>query len=185
MDNTQEQNIINYTTPPLSLMVTGGAFALFSPILYLIFLSFSSDKLLPIVVASVTAIMGIVMFCMRFFFTVRVKGAINKARGEGMDGKIASDFINGEKYLHGTMIVGEVYVFCKGMGTLVSCREITKVERKQNYYKGVPTSENIRVKLLDGKTVTLCGVNYIQDDSSDADDAIRAIERRCPNIVNR
>ena len=42
-----------------------------------------------------------------------------------------------------------------------------------------------RVKLLDGKTVTLCGVNIIEDDSIDIGTAVRAIEERCPNIVNR
>ena len=182
MSSSAKQEIIDYATPPISLMIVGLVFFAVSPIVYLIAHAIASENWRAVVCGTVTGVMGLVFAMLRFYCLAAAKRAIKKSEENASSSLLAEDFRNGKKFLNYRVICGDYYFLTKGMGVIVKLSEIDEIRRETKYYKGVPSSENLTAVMKDRRKVTLISIGQIEGSHPPLGDILRHIERVAPDI---
>lgn len=182
MSENTKKEIVKYCSPPVVVMVMGLVFVLISPVVYRIVKSVTSDSVKPIIVGSVTAVMGSVFFCLRFIYMVRVKNAIKNAETSAGAVFLAEDFIHGQEFLSNRFICGEHYIFSKGEGVILRLSEISEIIRETTYYRNVPTAEKLAAKMKNGKKVTVCSISQVESRHPPYAEIIQEMTKHAPDI---
>ena len=182
MSDGEKKLIIEYATPPLSVMIVGAVFLCTSPIAFFISRAVSSDPKLPIVLTSVMAAMGLIMICFRFYYAALAKSAVKEAIKNAGEIFLIGDFRNGRRFLNDRIICGEHYIFSKGMGVIVRLSDIDEIIRKTQYYKSVPTAEKLTVKLKNGKSKIISSISLAEGRTPPFAQIITEMTKNAPDI---
>ena len=182
MDNTDKQEIIKYCSPNATVAIVGVVFFILSVPGFFITKAISSDSLKAGVVGGVMAVMGIVFFMLRYYYSITAANAIKKAEADGSGAFLVSDFRQGERFLRNRVICGEHYVFGAALGVIVSLSDIKAVRRDTIKVKNVPSAENLVLVLKNNKKVTLCSISVMEDDCPPYSEIIRKICKYQPDV---
>ena len=182
MDNTDKQEIIKYCSPNATVAIVGAVFFILSVPGFFITKAISSDSLKAGVVGGVMAVMGIVFFMLRYYYSITAANAIKKAEADGSGAFLVSDFRQGERFLRNRVICGEHYVFGAALGVIVRLSDIKEIKRETKSYRNVPTAENLVLVLRNNKKVTLCSISRVENGTPPFSDIIRTICRYEPDV---
>ena len=183
MDNSNTKSIVDYLSPSSAVMITGGAFVVLSPLVYLIASLIAAEKLLPIVCGCCTAFVGLIMICMTLSSFVSARTNVKKYTARFKDDVMYNDFKNGKCFLSDRIKCGSRFVFSKGTGTMLAYEDIVEIVRTKNHYRSVETGMNIYAKLKNGKRVLLCAVFNADGDESKLNSAVEYMMSYMPAVT--
>lgn len=181
MRSDEEPEIVRYVTPPAALSVVGIVFFLISPALWFVLNLIPNKPLLPWVAGIVTAVMGLVFFFLRFYYFAEAKSVIRSAKNSGSEGKLLHDFRNGQRLFGERLIMGERYIFSKGMGGIVYCPDIREIHTEVKLIKLKPYAINVTVIQNKGKKLTLCSLPYSDNGDNKARAVVEMVSKRSPD----
>ncbi len=182
MSEDTKKEIVNYVAPPVTVMIMGIVVALLAPVVYLIVRNVSDDSLKGIIAGSVTGVMGIVFFCLRFVYMAEGIKAIRHAEANAGAVYLQEDFRKGKRFLSGRLICGEHYLFGKGQGVVVRLSDISEIIRKTQRSHNMPVAENLIAKRKDGKKITICSITQLEFRHPPYAEVIEEIIKNVPDI---
>ena len=182
MSNTEKQEIIKYCSPNAAVAIVGAVFFVLSVQGFFITKAITADNLKAGVVGGVMAVMGIVFFMLRYYYSITAANALKKAEADGGSAFIVADFRQGDRFLRNRIICGEHYIFGAALGVIVRLSDIKEIRRETKYYKNVPSANNLVLVLRNNKKVTLCSISVMENDHPPYSDIIRTICRYEPDV---
>ncbi len=182
MDNADQKEIIKYCSPNAAVAIVGAVFFVLSIPGFFITKAITADSLKAGVVGGVMAVMGIVFFMLRYYYSITAANAIKREEKNGGEAFLVSDFRQGERFLRNRVICGEHYIFGAATGVIVRLSDIKEIRRETKYYRAVPTAENLVLVLRNNKKVTLCSISQIESNHPPYSDIIRTICRYEPDV---
>lgn len=181
MTNEQKREIYDYCTPPKIVSVMGVIVIALSPLLYFIVKSVKNDDLMAITGGIAMVLVGLLFLSLRPWYGANVSKTLKKHEEDNGSGKIYYDFKNGSRIANDTIICGERYLFCKGMGVAVYCTDIAEIKLVIKDYKFIPVSDMIVVRLKGKEKIVLRSLPHENRNRRIFGDIIREISKRCPD----
>ncbi len=181
MSESEKQEIVAYASPSKAVVIVGIVVILLAPVAYFIAIAIKKDQFFSITLAVSMALVGVLFFSLRFWYGANVKKHLKEMERNSSSRKIYHDFRNGTKILGERMIVGERYLFCKGMGVAVDLQEIAEIRCETKGIKFIPMTEELTVRLNNRDKLTLCSMDYSSRSQYQIRMMADAIAKRSPD----
>ena len=185
MTKSQKEDILDYTSPPKIMYIVGAVTIALSPAVYFIVQSIKHDQLLSISGGITEILVGILFLVIRPWYNANVMKTLKKNEADYGSGKIYYDFRNGKRLANDTIICGERYLFCKGMGIAIYCPDIVQIKYETSEIRFISASDNITVRLKNREKLIIRSMPHEKSNREKFAKIINVIKKSCPDAEIR
>lgn len=130
-------------------------------------------------------VLGIILLVRTFIIKLKVIETLDIIENMGRESMLQDDFLNGIKLYSESIILGENYIIGKGMGTIITYKDIQKVTVKIYKRHFSELFRQLKVVNESGTSLTVCIVLAFPNNGIETDQIFDIMTSRNPGIEHR